>query len=76
MVDNPHGGPHLLPFVAVYPGAFRPRPRRTTSWHWFAAFDPARFMRPQFLPLAPAWPPDFTPRSSRAYDFTPGPRLA
>ena len=22
MVDNPHGGPHLLPFVALYPGAY------------------------------------------------------
>ena len=24
MVNNPHGGPHLLLFVAVYPSAFRP----------------------------------------------------
>ena len=24
MVESPHGRPHLFPFVAVYPGAFRP----------------------------------------------------
>ena len=24
MVESPHGGPHLFPFVAVFPGAFRP----------------------------------------------------
>ena len=24
MVESPHGGPHPFPFVAVFPGAFRP----------------------------------------------------
>ena len=31
-------------------------------------------MRPLLLPLAPAWPPNFTPRFSRALAFAPAPR--
>ena len=66
IVDNPRGGPHLLPFVAVYPGAYDGgsgispisflNPGGWMPWESFAL----RFLifrtvvhRPLLLPLSP-----------------------